>query len=144
MRRAIVGAGLLLGVAGCAGSQNVPTEALVDSEVSIRAAQEAGAAQVPDAARHLQFAQEQTREAHELLNDGKRDEAALYLQRAEADAELATALARVAPARAEAQRAKEQVQALQQRKGTQPQQQPPQTPQHPQPQQQQHPPTPHP
>ena len=122
MRRAIVGAGLLLGVAGCAGNQKVPTEALVDSQVSIRAAEEAGAVQVPDAARHLELAREQTREARELLDDGKREEAALYLQRAEADAELAVALAREAPARAEAQRAKEQVQALQQREGTQPQQ----------------------
>jgi len=122
MRRAIVGAGLLLGVAGCAGNQKVPTEALVDSQVSIRAAEEAGAVQVPDAARHLELAKEQTREARELLDDGKREEAALYLQRAEADAELAVALAREAPARAEAQRAKEQVQALQQREGTQPQQ----------------------
>jgi len=122
MRRAIVGAGLLLGVAGCAGNQKVPTEALVDSQVSIRAAEEAGAVQVPDAARHLELAKEQTREARELLDDGKREEAALYLQRAEADAELAVALAREAPARAEAQRAKEQVQALQQHEGTQPQQ----------------------
>ncbi|HET9452536.1 MAG TPA: hypothetical protein VFO83_16720, partial [Aggregicoccus sp.] len=81
MRRAIVGAGLLLGMAGCAGAQKVPTEALVDSEVSIRAAEEAGAAQVPDAARHLELAKEQTREARELLDDGKREEAALYLQR---------------------------------------------------------------
>ena len=123
MRRAIVGAGLLLGVAGCAGAQKVPTEALVDSQVSIRAAEEAGAIQVPDAARHLELAKEQTREARELLDDGKREEAALYLQRAEADAELAVALAREAPARAEAQRAKEQVQALQ-RSGSQPEQQP--------------------
>ena len=123
MRRAIVGAGLLLGMAGCAGGQKVPTEALVDSQVSIRAAEEAGAIQVPDAARHLELAKEQTREARELLDDGKREEAALYLQRAEADAELAVALAREAPARAEAQRAKEQVQALQ-RSGSQPEQQP--------------------
>ena len=113
MRRAIVGAGLLLGMAGCAGNQKVPTEALVDSQVSIRAAEEAGAVQVPDAARHLELAKEQTREARELLDDGKREAAALYLQRAEADAELAVALAREAPARAEAQRAKDQVQALQ-------------------------------
>jgi hypothetical protein len=125
MRRAILGAGLLLGVAGCAGAQKVPTEALVDSQVSIRAAEEAGAIQVPDAARHLELAKEQTREARELLDDGKREEAALYLQRAEADAELAVALAREAPARAEAQRAKEQVQALQ-RSGSQPEQQEPQ------------------
>lgn len=113
MRQAIVSAGLLLGLAGCSGAQKVPTEALVDSQVSIRAAEEAGATQVPDAARHLALAKEQTREARELLDEGNREAAALYLQRAEADAELALALAREAPARAEAQRAVQQVQALQ-------------------------------
>jgi hypothetical protein len=136
MRQAIVGAGLLLGLAGCSGAQNVPTEALVDSQVSIRAAEEAGAPQVPDAARHLALAKEQTRDATELLNDGKRDEAALYLQRAEADAELALALAKEAPARAEAQRAMQQVQALQ-GSGAQQQQQQPAKQQPPAPPQQQ-------
>jgi hypothetical protein len=113
MRRAIVGAGLLLGLVGCSGAQKVPTEALVDSQVSIRAADEAGAAQVPEAARHLQLAKEQTAEGQALLEDGKRDQAALYLKRAAADAELALALAKEAPAKAEAQRAMEQVRALQ-------------------------------
>ena len=132
MGRAIVSAGLLLGVAGCAGGQKVSTGPLVDTQVSIRAAEEAGAPQVPDAARHLELAKEQTRQARALLDDGKRDEAALYLQRAEADAELAGALARQEPARTEAQRAKEQVQALQGQSTQQPQPQP----QQPQPQQQ--------
>ncbi len=114
MRKAIVGAVLLLGLVGCATARPVPTEQLVDSEVSIRQAEEAGAAQVPDAARHLQWAQEQTREARRLLEKNKRDQAALYLKRAEADAELALALAREAPARAEAERVRQQVQQLQQ------------------------------
>lgn len=115
MRKAIVGAGLLLGLAGCARVQRVvPTEQLVDSEVSIRQAEEAGAAQVPDAARHLQWAKDQTREARKLLEKNRRADAALYLQRAEADAELALALAREAPARAEADQALQQVQQLQQ------------------------------
>ncbi len=140
MRRAIVGAGLLLGMAGCAGGQKVSTGPLVDTQVSIRAAEEAGAPQVPDAARHLDLAKEQTRQARALLDDGKRDEAALYLQRAEADAELAVALARQEPARAEAQRAKEQVQALQAEGTQQPPQQQPQPQQKPQ---QQKPPQPH-
>ncbi|MBF5044808.1 DUF4398 domain-containing protein [Aggregicoccus sp. 17bor-14] len=113
MRRVILGAGLLAGLAGCAGTQNVSTGALVDSQVSIREAEEAGAVQVPDAARHLQLAKEQTAEARKLLDGGDRDQAALYLQRAEADAQLALALAKEAPARAEAERAMEQVKALQ-------------------------------
>ncbi|HYO51790.1 DUF4398 domain-containing protein [Archangium sp.] len=114
MRRAIVGAGLLLGLAGCAGAQRVPTEQLVDSQVTIRQAEEAGAEAVPDAAQHLQWAREQTSEARRLLERNERDKAALYLQRAEADAELALALAREAPARAEADRILQQVQQLQQ------------------------------
>ncbi|MFY0571487.1 DUF4398 domain-containing protein [Archangium lansingense] len=114
MRRAIVSAGLLLGLAGCAGAQKVPTEQLVDSQVSIRQAEEAGAEAVPDAAQHLQWAREQTSEARKLLERNERDKAALFLKRAEADAELALALAHEAPARAEADRVLQQVQQLQQ------------------------------
>lgn len=114
MRRAIVGAGLLLGLAGCAGVQHVPpTKQLVDSEVSIRQAEAAGAETVPDAAQHLQWAREQASEARRLLERNERDKAALFLRRAEADAELALALAREAPARAEADRVLQQVQELQ-------------------------------
>ncbi len=114
MRKAIVGAGLLLGLAGCATTRVVPTEELVDSQVVIRQAEEAGAAQVPDAAQHLQWAREQTREARRLLENNERERAALFLLRAEADAELALSLAREAPARAEADRLLQQVQQLQQ------------------------------
>ncbi len=114
MRKAIVGAGLLLGLVGCATARTMPpTEQLVDSEVTIRQAEEAGAPQVPDAARHLQWAREQTQEARRLLENNQRDRAALYLQRAEADAALALALAREAPARAEAERVRQEVQQLQ-------------------------------
>lgn len=122
MRKAIVGAGLLLGLAGCAGGPQVvvPPEQLVNSEVSIRQAEEAGAQQVPDAAQHLQWAREQTNQARRLLEKNQRDQAALYLQRAEADAQLALALAREAPARAEADRVLQQVQQLQQNTNTQP------------------------
>lgn len=114
MRRAIVGAALLLGLAGCVGVQQVPpTGQLVDSQVSIRQAEEAGAEAVPDAAQHLHWAREQALEAQRLLERNERDKAALFLRRAEADAELALALAREAPARAEADRVLQQVQQLQ-------------------------------
>ncbi|ATB28773.1 DUF4398 domain-containing protein [Melittangium boletus] len=114
MRRALVGAGLLLGLVGCATAQRMPpTEQLVDSQVSIRQAEEAGASAVPNAAQHLQWAREQTQGARRLLEQNRREEAALFLQRAEADAELALALAREAPARAEADRVLQQVQQLQ-------------------------------
>ncbi|MBM7113443.1 DUF4398 domain-containing protein [Archangium primigenium] len=115
MRRALIAVGLVFGVVGCAGAQRVPpTGQLVDSQVTIRQAEEAGASAVPDAAQHLQWAQEQTEGARRLLEQNRRDEAALFLQRAAADAELALALAREAPARAEADRVLQQVQRLQQ------------------------------
>ena len=114
MRKAIVGVGLLLGLAGCATTRSIPPEALIDSEVSIRQAEEAGAAQLPDAARHLQWARERTKEARRLLENDQRDRAALFLQRAEADAALALALAREAPARADAERVRQEIQQLQQ------------------------------
>jgi hypothetical protein len=117
MRRALVGAGVVWGLVGCAGvgaRQVPPTEQLVDSQVTIRQAEEAGAASQPTAAQHLEWAREQTQGAQRLLELNRRDEAALFLRRAEADAELALALAREAPARAEADRVLQVVQQLQQ------------------------------
>ena len=114
MRMAIVGTGLWLGLTGCVGLPGrVPTGQLVDSEVSIRQAEEAGAAQVPDAAQHLEWAREQTQGARTLLQQNRRDDAALFLLRAEADAQLALALAQEAPARAEADLVLQQVRQLQ-------------------------------
>mgnify|MGYP002648887703 CR=1 FL=1 len=117
MRRALVGMGLVVGWVGCAGMgarQLPPTEQLVDSQVTIRQAEEAGASANPTAAQHLEWAREQTQGARRLLELNRKADAALYLQRAEADAQLALALAREAPARAEADRVFQVVQQLQQ------------------------------
>jgi aminoglycoside phosphotransferase len=115
MRKAMIGAALLWGAAGCVGVvRSVPTEQLVDSQVTVRQAEEAGAAQNEEAAQHLDWARQQTLGARRLLEANRRDEAALFLKRAAADAELALALAREAPARAEADRLLEQVRQLQQ------------------------------
>lgn len=119
MRRAIMGAGVWLGLVGCAGLRPVPTERLVESEVAIRQAEEAGAAQVPQAAQLLAWAREQTGDARGMLERNQREQAALYLQRAEADAELALALAQEAPLRAEAQQALDEAQRLQRGVGRQ-------------------------
>ena len=106
MRRAIVGAGLLWGLAGCAGAQKVPTEQLVDSQVSIRAAEEAGATQVPDAARHLELAEgADARRAVSCSMTASATTPRSTCSAPQADAELALALAQEAPARADAQRA---------------------------------------
>lgn len=114
MRRAIVSMGLLVGLAGCVSiPRSVPTETLADPEVTLRQAEQAGAATVPDAAQHLEWAREQTQGAHRLIEQHRRGDAALFLMRAEADAELALALAQEAPVRAEADRLLEQVRQLQ-------------------------------
>jgi hypothetical protein len=55
--------------------------------------------------------------AEGLVKDGKNEEAEGLLNRAEADAELAVALARSAQMRAEAEKAVEQVQELKKKVG---------------------------
>lgn len=117
MRKVALGAAWLLGALGCAAAP-VATEQLVDSKVAIRTAREAGALEVPAAARHLQLAEEQNRIAQRELQQGDRAEASQALRRAEADAELAIALAQEAPARAQAERARERIRALQQQSQT--------------------------
>src|SRR5665647_2734284 len=75
-------------VAGCA---NVPllTEA---STSGIRAAEESGAAKVPQASLHLQLAKEELEAAKSLAAKGEKKKANSMLMRSEADAELAVSL----------------------------------------------------
>lgn len=82
---------------GC-GSTAVPTEKLTAAEASVRAAQEVGASSVPQAELHLKLAQEQVEMARRLSADGDNERASQVLLRAQADAELALALARDAQA----------------------------------------------
>jgi len=76
-------------VAGCAANVPLRTEA---STSVIRAAEEAGAAKVPQASLHLQLAKEELELAKGLAAKGEKEEAASMLLRAEADAELAVVL----------------------------------------------------
>jgi len=71
-----------------------PTERLTTTEAAIRGASEVGAAQVPRAALHLKLAEEQTDKARRLMQDGYNERAEFTLKRAQADAELAIALAK--------------------------------------------------
>ena len=84
----------------------------MSSEGAIRGAQEAGAGQVPQATLHLKLAQEQRQEAVRLVEKGENHRAAMLLARAEADAELAVALARAANATVEASKAEDTVESL--------------------------------
>jgi hypothetical protein len=74
---------------GCASAPPLRTEA---STSEIRAAEEAGAANVPQASLHLQMAKEELELAKELSAKGEKEKAASMLLRAEADAELAVEL----------------------------------------------------
>jgi hypothetical protein len=84
---------LLIPLAGC-GSYPAPTERVTSTEAAIRGASEVGASQVPRAALHLKLAQEQTDKAKRLMQDGYNKRAELALKQAQADAELAIAIAK--------------------------------------------------
>ena len=96
--------------AGCA-SAPLRTEA---STSGIRAAEEAGAANVPQASLHLQLAKEELELAKGLAAKGEKEKAASMLSRAEADAELAVALSRGDAEKLEARAAVERVRQLRQ------------------------------
>ncbi len=92
---------------GCA-SYPAPTEHLANSMASIRAAQEVGAPQVPQAALHLKLAEDQVAQAKELMKDGKNERADYMTLRAYNDAALALALTREEQARTKGKAAVEQ------------------------------------
>jgi len=113
-----IGLGVLvpaLGI-GC-GSAPPPTARLGSSEAAIRSAREVGAPNDPKAALHLKLAEEQRAKAEALVKEGKNEEAEGLLMRAEADAELALALARSAQMKAEADKTMESVQELKKKLG---------------------------
>ncbi len=98
--------------AGCASAPApLRTEA---STSGIRAAQEAGAANVPQASLHLQLAKEELELAKGLAAKGEKKKAASMLLRAEADAELAVVLSHEDAEKAEAMAAVKRVRQLRQ------------------------------
>ena len=98
-------------VAGCANAPPLRTEA---STSGIRAAEEAGAAKVPQASLHLRLAKEELELAKGLAAKDAKEEAASMLLRAEADAELAIALSQGDAEKSESQAAMERVRQLRQ------------------------------
>ena len=103
----------LVATAIATGCANAPlrTEA---STSGIRAAEEVGAAKVPQASLHLQLAKEELDLARELSAKGEKEQAASMLLRAEADAELAVALSHGDAERLEAEEAMARVRQLRQ------------------------------
>lgn len=108
---AVLAASVLGIISGCASSPPMRTE---QSTSGIRAAEEVGAAKVPQAALHLQLAKEELERARKLAAAGDQEQGASMLLRAQADAELALALSRENTERAEANAAVASVRKLQQ------------------------------
>jgi hypothetical protein len=100
-----------VGFTACA-SAPPPHEREASSEASIRGAREVGAEKFPPAALHLKLAQEALERAKVLMRNGDNEEAGYTLLRAQADAELALALAREARTRADAQQVIDKARAI--------------------------------
>jgi hypothetical protein len=83
------------------------------STSAIRAAEEVGATGIPKASLHLQLAKEELAHATTLWDKGKKEEGASYLQRAEADAELAILLSEQDAEKVQAVEALDRVRNLQ-------------------------------
>lgn len=97
MRTAYIGFVAAFGLAAlaCAGAPE-PTERMASAQAALRAAKEVGAKDVPKAQLHQQLAQEQVDQANKLIKEGENERAEMILRRAQADAELAVAMAREA------------------------------------------------
>jgi hypothetical protein len=78
---------------GCGGAL-APTERLATTEAAIRGARELDADALPRGALHIKLAEEQLDKAKGYIEDDMYQRADLALRRAQADAELAIALAR--------------------------------------------------
>lgn len=106
----IISVGMLSVLLGaCGSSMPPPTDRLASAEAAARSAKELGADNTPKAQLELKLATEQIDQAKKLMADGDNKRADLILQRANADAELAVMLAKEANAKAEAEKAQENV-----------------------------------
>lgn len=105
----LVGTCLVPFAVACGSSLPPPTDRLASAEAAARSAKELGADNNPKAQLELKLATEQIDQAKKLMADGDNKRADLVLQRANADAELAVMLAKEANAKAEAEKAQENV-----------------------------------
>jgi hypothetical protein len=109
IRFSIASAGLAL--VAC-GSTPPPNDRAASSEAAIRGAREIGAEQVPQASLHLKLAEEQLAKGKSQIKDGDNKQAGYTLLRAQADAELALALAKENKTRTEAQQVIDRARSL--------------------------------
>ena len=98
--------------AACATTSPPPNRQFADSRAAVRVAEEAGAANDPQAAGYLTLARKQLEEADRDIALRNYSTAERSLRMAQANAELAAALAREADARAEAADMQKQVNEL--------------------------------
>jgi hypothetical protein len=98
-------------LAACSSSHPLPAN-YVPTQAAISAADAVGAKNQPRAALHLKMARDQVAQAQALSARGKDHEAALMLDRARTDAEMALMLTRETEARSEVTEARREVQGL--------------------------------
>ena len=98
-------------IVGCGGSAEINKE---DSTSAIRAAEESGASNVPNASLYLQLAKEELEFAKKLAANDEKEKAESMLLRAQADGELAVALSRSDADKKESTQAVERVRLLRQ------------------------------
>lgn len=117
MKQALFGLfGVAIVTTACGGAA-VPQEQMTAAQASIRAAEVGGVPGDPQAALLIKKAKDQVVEAKKLIEDGDNHRAEMVLLRAEADAELALALAQELATKNEAATAQKQVQELRERQG---------------------------
>ena len=106
-----IGAVLLVGLTACAvpRSPTPPTARVGSAEEAVKAAVREGARTDPRALSQLHLAESEIVRARALIRQGEYPEAESLLKRAEADAEVAEALAREAHVRAQADAARTHV-----------------------------------
>ena len=111
----IRGYGLLalsLAATACGGAQ-LNQARVAEVQSSVRAAEAVGANEQPKAALHLQLARDEMAEARRRADDGDEEDAALLLERARVDAELAMQLAKTEHEQEKARQAWQKIQDLQ-------------------------------
>jgi hypothetical protein len=91
------------------GGAAVPQEPLTAAQAAVKGAEVGGANEDPKAQLHLKLANEQIEKAKKLIADDENEEAARLIERAQADADLALALAEQGKALREAKDADEQL-----------------------------------
>lgn len=101
--------GLIAASGAACGGAAVPQETLTAAQAAAKGAEVGGANEDPKAQLHLKLANEQIEKAKKLIADGDNEEAARLVDRAQADADLALALAQQGKALRDAKDADEQL-----------------------------------